>query len=435
MAILSNFDNSSSEVSLEGYKLGDVESFASSDITLDETWLKCDGSAVDKSLYPEICQYLPKKSDVSTGWTSHPVNSNNEVYAEVSDMYCYKGTWVYLMDKYTSHTQSYKWPYICYTNDVTGTWTEVALSVDHSGCNLTGVCCYNGKWVVVGNYFYDSVYNVYAWYTDDITSNNWTRVLIDSNSAQLYIYDVHCHNGVWVGCGIYGSSTKTRDAIVWVTTDPAGTWTKTTIGDSGFDANGICYLNNTWVVRGYSNASTRGIIWYTSDPINGTWTSTMNMSMTNSIKSIEYYNGMWVVIGGSSSKNCNIRYTNNIASTSWTNVDITLSYTATPSDICYVDGKWVIIGSMGNNTKRSYIWYNDNVSNATGWTAIDLGDLTTSNSAYFVSDIYAYDGICCIAGTWENVSNYRRHIMYNINSYSILPNTSSTNPNTYVKAK
>jgi len=422
MAILSNFDSSSNIVSLEGYELGDVESFASSDIELDETWLKCDGSNVDESKYPELSQYLTNKIDPSSsGWTVKKINNNTKI--KLMSIYYYDGLWVGC-----GYTQANNYPCILYTTDPSSTWTTKTLQ--SSIIYTNSIYCYNGTWVICGA---TGTGLPIIYYTNDPTGT-WTYKQISTSGGNTNSCDsIYCYNGMWV---ITHSKTNGYP-VIYYTTDPTGTWTRTEV-QTGYYA-GIhkvyCY-NGIWVLCLCSNVNSYPArIWYTTDP-SGTWTQqNIDTSVTVQITDIYHHNGLWVASGKHYSSNFQYFFYSKDLTGTWSSFMSDFSTTNFNGAYTYPlychNGTW-LMGSTSystNGTSTIYLTYSNDLSK--GYQVVALHNKVGTYAV--LTDIYGNEDTVCIAAYGDNSSEYP-YILYNKGKL-VLPNTSSTNPNTYVKAK
>lgn len=401
MPLVSSFSSGSSG---DKYQVGQLRQSLRK--YLGENWVKCDGSIIDETDYPELCEKMDITCDLENGWSEKQIatTSNDAV---IQSVYYYNGTWAAI--GHNSSTSTSYYPYLYYTTDPNGTWTEVKFYV--RGGRTYSIQCYNGIWLVTGK----NANQPYIWYTTNL-SGSWTGKQLSCISGEYPdVKNIEYANGIYVATG-YCSTT----AYIWYTTDPTSGWnylvlpnvtnsSGTTYGSSYVQK--IKYYNGLWTIIGYTNNG-RGFVYYTNDPT-GTWNVKLISENASMAFDMSYHDGLYVAVGCdqvNASGYAYMYYTNDLTGT-WTCKQMSTTTGTSIPFIKYYNGKWFkpTIGSYGL----------DYTEDPTGeWTTYSMASFTTQLS---FKAIFC-DKQCMIVS--DNGAN--PYMYYHNNAYYQLPEANNT---------
>lgn len=155
-----------------------------------------------------------------------------------------------------------------------------------------------------------------------------------------------------------------NDGYLYTSTDGLS-WTNRTTGTEGTtpNANVPGYVNDRWIVPGWSNGTTSANILYSTDGV--TWSQRDLSAMGGArINQIGYGNGYWYALASNASTTSNVYRSTNFST--WSS--ITVPSTAAPYSYVYANWQGTnfhIIGAGGGA-----VWYS---ADATNFTAASVG--------------------------------------------------------------
>jgi len=392
MPLVSSFSSGSSG---DKYQVGQLRQSLRK--YLGENWVKCDGSIIDETDYPELCKKMYITSDLENNWVAKKVYNSASDIPNIQSIYCYNGTWA-MIGHPTSEATS-KYPYVYYTNDITGTWNEVKFNF--GGARLYNIRCYNGLWLITGN---STIY-----YTTDLSSS-WNKISLNG-----YLCNIEYGDGLYVTA--YSDTTNLTNHVYY-TNDPTGTWTLITLPNVNYSISKIqkvMYVNDIWYI--FAISSNRNIVlWYTDDPT-GTWTGKLVTTDNASyLYDICYHNNMWVACGDTTNSIDGysvIWYTNDPTRT-WNKIQSNNTDDPAIKSIMYHGGRW--IGLTGKDY-YPYIYYTNHPAET--WTLTQIAkDVTQSGTC-----MYIYNNDIVIG---SNSTSYGPYVIYHNSSYYQLPEANNT---------
>ena len=247
---------------------------------LDDTWLLCNGEAVNKNDYPALGELFGSNPSITQISTNAAGTEGVEIYGDTCVVIS-----VGISDTYA---------HVCVSKDGLKTWSEQTI-YSSGNMYLKDIACYNGTWVAVGSARSSSNYYPYI-YTTTNPAGTWTGKQIDSTNATP-LRDVFCYNGTWVAVA---DDNTNFIPCVYVTTDPTGTWTRNVISDTQAILYGVTCCNGLWVISGDGNESFppyTAPVFTTTDPA-GVWERKALPTYTDLSDGVCCYGASWVIAGG-----------------------------------------------------------------------------------------------------------------------------------------
>lgn len=277
--------------------------------SLGAAWLKCDGSQVTFSNYPELCSILHT--------TAEDVKLDVSVYGDagdfvnVSNIVKFKGKYYFSGAKYTEETDGkYLVVKIMVADEPSGQYTlakEIkeyrTQDISDSGRCATGIVCSEEMMLIVTD---ASAGNPYSWtdyegihfaYTDD--GQTWK-----SYNLLMKAYDIAVTNARYKGGKCLATNGDTwaiaigKTLLTTKTPKNKDSWEKYTVNLTSNINTNIFFENEVWIFTSFDNTSTY-IAWTTD--INGNWeNTTINKTTGDTNLSVEivYYAGVyWTILG------------------------------------------------------------------------------------------------------------------------------------------
>ncbi len=414
-----------------GAKVGDTLTTMRTD--LDDTWLLCNGAAVNVSDYKELSETC-MKFPATTEFISSDLITSLGSSGTIRGIAYANGCWAAVCVVYDN--DSIATAKLLYTTDITGTWSTKDLwSGKYNNNAVTGISYINGYWVITGydyNYPSSSSCTFRIAYTADPASEWTIKDLITTSSRDQHT--VVYADGYWaIGVDTYDSAANPKYRIkLLYTTDITGTWSTKDLWSSNYDSRltGLAYANNCWAAVGYIGQSTTNkyAIVAHSVTLADTWTEiTFSPSIysgrLSSYGKLIYANGYWVVVGDAGD-DVTCHYTTDITSETWSKV--TIGSGSSYSSFVYEHGLFVVATHYWNTTQNvNTIYYGRSPAS---FTSIDLNKTSSS----------AGSGITFSDGRWVivmNSSNYQYGLTLRYQNTLTLPAISSSPCYTYIKAK
>ena len=368
---------------------------------LDDTWLLCNGEAVNKNDYPALGELFGSNPSITQISTNAAGTEGVEIYGDTCVVIS-----VGISDTYA---------HVCVSKDGLKTWSEQTI-YSSGNMYLKDIACYNGTWVAVG---WDGSGKPYAFTTTDPTGT-WTSVNIVSSTR--YLTSIACYNGTWVAVGYYNGSP-----YMFTTTNPSGTWSAVTIPSGAHALESIACYNGTWVAVGSARSSSNYYPYiYTMTNPAGTWTG-KQIDSTNAtpLRDVFCYNGTWVAVADDNTNFIPCVYVTTDPTGTWTRNVISDTQAILYGVTC-CNGLWVISGD-GNESFPPYT--------APVFTTTDPAGVWERKALPTYTDLS--DGVCCYGASWVIAGgrNYNSNTTIVTDANFYLPEISVDKAYSYIKAK
>lgn len=380
-----------------GYQVGDILTTARTN--LGDKWALCNGMSVDRNLFPELSNLMPK---IPYPWSSRTISG---IY--ITDSVYANGYWVV-----SGYGPDDSYGYIAYTNSITSSWTVKKISnssivyityqngyfVASSKGTLLYTTDPSSTWTSIATQFSSDntsrvaygngywVYTIEGRYTSDIyystnISGPYSSISVWGTSARMFpILSIRFLNGYFVACGskvVETNYVPSYQAMIAWSANPAGPWTTKTLfttptanGTNG-EVRDIAYGRNTYMIvtnRTNSNGGTPTVAIYYSSSLSGTWEYKQILQSISAEGRIILFDGSLFVLlafSGSGSYNSYAYYTPSL--TDWASYTIgsgrcyTMSYgsdfyIACPYNILYYSDQTKLkLPSISTNLSYNYI--------------------------------------------------------------------------------
>lgn len=218
------------------FEVGDTLTTLRNDLSSD--WRLCDGSLVDATDEPELCNYLKNTGALNWYMKSKAIDFSANMISISS--FAYGNGYYVVSGKYWNSSESYSDTYavIGYTTDlVNGTWTFKRLYqgkyANTVADDIKNIKYINGYWVIAGGHYDGTKYYGRIGYSTSL-DGTWTfKDVFSATYNDTYCNTIGYTNGYWYAGGEKNSSSDTLTDQLAYSTSLSGTWTVKTLGSSG----------------------------------------------------------------------------------------------------------------------------------------------------------------------------------------------------------
>ena len=232
--------------------------------SLGDAWLKCDGSQVTFTEYPQLCQLLRGISDEGVVWdgVSFPVSGHIH---SVSKAVYFDGRWIVAVRKTLTSAGSNTYNSvisILSATELTGTWTEeytVTTQIANASSPRLHIACTDSRCLIIfpsGPYGGTKLGRLYC----EAGSSVWSNLEDHESDSWNYmtIYGLDAYDGVfaWAIPGSFGTTiyhTETPETI--------SSWQGTRINqfpEYYFTNVSFAHVNGNWVLCGVGSYNSSG---------------------------------------------------------------------------------------------------------------------------------------------------------------------------------